>query len=310
MQKRARQQVEDGARGQLPIRTLSSLTGVNARTIRAWERRYGLIRPERTPKGHRLYTHQDVERVRRVLALMERGIPISRVCELLDSGAPAPPEAAAGPWRGYLERMAAAIAQFDEPELDRIYDEALSIHPIEKVTRLLILPLLVRLGERWQAISGAIAEEHFFAMHLRSKLGARLQHRMRYSAGPRIVAACAPGEQHEIGLLLFALEAQAAGMRTVLLGANTPLEDVAVARHRSGSHAVVISSSVDPAPGFLEEQLPALVGRAEVPVFVGGLTALRHRQAIAAAGAIALGVALEDAVRLIAVSLERQEAGT
>lgn len=310
MQKRVKSGAEDAARGQLPIRTLSSLTGVNSRTIRAWERRYGLIRPERTPKGHRLYTHQDVERVRRVLALMERGIPISRVRELLDSGAPAPSEAAAaGPWRGYLERMAAAVAQFDEPELDRIYDEALSIHPIEKVTRLLILPLLVRLGERWQAISGAIAEEHFFAMHLRSKLGARLQHRMRYSAGPRIVAACAPGEQHEIGLLLFALEAQAAGMRTVLLGANTPLEDVAIARHRSGSQAVVISSSVDPAPGFLDEQLPALVGRSEVPVFVGGLTALRHRQAIAAAGAIALGVALEDAVRLIAVSLEHREAG-
>jgi DNA-binding transcriptional MerR regulator len=308
MQKRVVQQAESAPGARLPIRTLSSLTGVNARTIRAWERRYGLIRPARTPKGHRLYTHQDVERVRRVLALMERGIPISRVRELLDSDASAPAEApAAGPWRGYLERMAAAIAQFDEPELDRIYDEALSIHPIEKVTRQLILPLLVRLGERWQDISGAIAEEHFFAMHLRSKLGARLQHRMRYATGPRIVAACAPGEQHEIGLLLFALEAQAAGIRTVLLGANTPIEDVAIARHRSGSQAVAISSCVDPAPGFLEEQLPALVGRSEVPVFVGGLTALRHRQAIAAAGAVALGVALEDAVRMIAITLERRE---
>jgi DNA-binding transcriptional MerR regulator len=308
MQKRVVQQAESAPGARLPIRTLSSLTGVNARTIRAWERRYGLIRPARTPKGHRLYTHQDVERVRRVLALMERGIPISRVRELLDSDASAPAEApAAGPWRGYLERMAAAIAQFDEPELDRIYDEALSIHPIEKVTRQLILPLLVRLGERWQDISGAIAEEHFFAMHLRSKLGARLQHRMRYATGPRIVAACAPGEQHEIGLLLFALEAQAAGIRTVLLGANTPIEDVAIARHRSGSQAVAISSCVDPAPGFLEEQLPALVWRSEVPVFVGGLTALRHRQAIAAAGAVALGVALEDAVRMIAITLERRE---
>ena len=139
--------------------------------------------------------------------------------------------------------MAAAIAQFDERELDQVYDEALSIHPIEKITRNMILPLLVHLGERWQNLPGAIAEEHFFAMYLRSKLGARLQHRMRYATGPRIVAACAPGEQHEIGLLLFALEAHQAGLQTVLLGADTPLEDVAIAQRRSGGDAVVISSS-------------------------------------------------------------------
>ncbi|MDP9197799.1 MAG: MerR family transcriptional regulator [Pseudomonadota bacterium] len=300
MKKSSKKQVA-GAREQLPIRTLSSLTGVNARTLRAWERRYGLIRPARTPKGHRLYTHADVERIRRALGLMERGVPISRVSEQLDAAAS--DTGAAGPWRDYLGRMAAAIAQFDEPELDRIYDEALSVYPIEKLTSQLILPLLVQLGERWEAVSGAIAEEHFFAMHLRSKLGARLQHRMRYAHGPRIVAACAPGEQHDIGLLLFALEAQAAGLRTVLLGANTPLPDVAIAQRRSGSQAIVVSSSIDPQPVFLEEELPALVRRANVPVFVGGHTAFRHRKTIAAAGAIALGVELEDGVRLVAVTL-------
>ena len=289
---------------QLPIRTICSLTGMNAMTLRAWERRYGLIRPMRTAKGHRLYSHQDVERIRRVQALVERGVPISRVRDLLD----AKPETAGdlrpqGPWRDYHEHMAAAISRFDERELDQIYDEALAIHPIEKITRNMILPLLVHLGERWQNLSGAIAEEHFFAMYLRSKLGARLQHRMRYAAGPRIVAACAPGEQHEIGLLLFALEAHHAGLQTVLLGADTPLEDVAIAQRRSGSDAVVISSSVEPAPGFLERGLPALVRQMDVPVFVGGITALRHRQAIAAAGAIALGIELENGVRLIAATL-------
>lgn len=289
---------------QLPIRTICSLTGVNAMTLRAWERRYGLVRPARTPKGHRLYTHQDVERIRRVQVLVQRGVPISRVRDLLDTS----PEAAdalrpQGPWRGYHERMAAAISQFDERELDQVYDEVLSIHAIEKITRNMILPLLVHLGERWQNLPGAIAEEHFFAMYLRSKLGARLQHRTRYATGPRIVAACAPGEQHEIGLLLFALEAHQAGLQTVLLGANTPLEDVVIALRRSGGDAIVISSSVEPAPGFIERALPALVRQVDVPVFVGGVTALHHRQAIAAAGAVALGVELENGVRLIEATL-------
>ncbi|MDH3287058.1 MAG: MerR family transcriptional regulator [Betaproteobacteria bacterium] len=289
---------------QIPIRTIASLTGVNAITLRAWERRYGFIRPLRTAKGHRLFTHEHVELIRRVLALAERGVPISQVREVLDAEPKTRQRTRVrGPWREYLDRMAAAIARFDELELDRVYDEALSVHSIDRITRELVLPLLLHLGERWNRISGSVAEEHFFATYLRSKLGARLQHRMRYAGGPRLVAACAPGEQHEIGLLLFALEAHNAGLRTVLLGADTPLEEVAIAQRRSGSDAIVISSSVDPEPGLLERALPKLVRQAGVPVFVGGGTATRHRQAVAAAGATALGVELEDGVRLIVANL-------
>jgi DNA-binding transcriptional MerR regulator/methylmalonyl-CoA mutase cobalamin-binding subunit len=292
---------------QIPIRTVAALTGVNAITLRAWERRYGFLRPLRTAKGHRLYTHRHVEEIRRVLAFIERGVPISRVRELLEAEPTAFAEAHAhGPWSKYLDRMTSAIARFDEPELDRAYDEALSIHSGDEVTRCLILPLLLHLGERWTLLDGAVAEEHFFATYLRSKLGARLQHRMRYANGPRLLAACAPGEQHEIGLMLFALEAQLAGMRTVLLGADTPLEEIAIAQRRSGSDAVVISSSVDPAPQFLGRELPNLVRQTMVPVFVGGTTAARHRRAIAAAGATPLNVEIEDGVRLIQTTLSQR----
>ena len=296
---------------QVPIRTICSLTGVNAITLRAWERRYGFIRPLRTAKGHRLYTHAHVELIRRVLVLVERGVPISQVGKLVDAA----PESRLvsdipGAWRDFFDRMTAAIARLDEPELDKIYDEALSVHSIDNLTRHLILPLLVHLGERWKNIAGTIAEEHFLAMYLRSKLGARLMHRIRYATGPRLVAACAPGEHHEIGLLLFALEAQSAGLRTVLLGADTPFEDVAIAQRRCGADAVVISSSIDPKPGLLERALPKLVRQVGVPVFVGGATATRHKREISTAGAIALGRELEDGVRLIAAKLTKNEAKT
>jgi len=296
---------------QVPIGTICSLTGVNAVTLRAWERRYGFIRPLRTAKGHRLYTHAHVELIRRVLVLVERGVPISQVGKLVDAA----PESRLvsdipGAWRDFFDRMTAAIARLDEPELDKIYDEALSVHSIDNLTRHLILPLLVHLGERWKNIAGAIAEEHFLAMYLRSKLGARLMHRIRYATGPRLVAACAPGEHHEIGLLLFALEAQSAGLRTVLLGADTPFEDVAIAQRRCGADAVVISSSIDPKPGLLERALPKLARQVGVPVFVGGATATRHKREISTAGAIALGRELEDGVRLIAAKLTKNEAKT
>src|SRR5688572_13350544 len=287
----------------LPIRTLSSITGVNTVTLRAWERRHGLLSPPRTAKGHRLYTHEHVEQVRRVQALLERGVPISQVREHLESPA-ALAAKSAGPWKAYLDRMSAAIARFDEAELDLVYDEALSLHPTDRVTRSLTLPLLAHLGERWNDVAGGVAEEHFFATYLRSKLGARLQHRLRCPAQVRLLAACLPGEQHEVGLLLFALEAQETGIRAVVLGANTPLEQVAAAQRRAACDAVVLSSSVDPPAGVLERELARLVKAVEVPVFVGGPTAVRQRKAVVAAGATPLGTDIGDGVRLIRSGLE------
>ncbi|MGB8712343.1 MAG: MerR family transcriptional regulator, partial [Onishia taeanensis] len=75
-----------------PIREVSRLTGVNSVTLRAWERRYGLIRPQRTAKGHRLYAYEDVERVEHILQWLNRGVPVSQVRELLDQPAPAEPQ--------------------------------------------------------------------------------------------------------------------------------------------------------------------------------------------------------------------------
>jgi DNA-binding transcriptional MerR regulator len=289
----------------MPMRAITRLTGVKAGTLRAWERRYGVIRPLRTPKGHRLYTHEHVEQIRRVLALLEHGVPISQARGLLE---PAVAGTVArrnrGPWEGYIERMSAAVARFDEQELDSLYDQALAIHPIERVTQQLLLPLLAHLGQRWKELSGGIAEEHFFTMYLRTKLGARLQHRMRHADGPRLLASCAPGEQHEIGLLLFALKAHAAGLRTVLLGADTPLAEVAIAQRQSRCDGIAISSSLDPEAGFIEQDLSQLVRQVSVPVFIGGATAIRHRKTISSTGAIALGSDLEDGVRLIRVTLE------
>ena len=287
----------------LPIRAMSELTGVNPVTLRAWERRYGLLKPHRTAAGHRLYGAEHVELIRRVVALTGQGVPIGRVREALGTAAKA--AGAVDAWKEPIDQMAAAITRFDEEELDHLYDELMGIHPVELVTRRVLLPLLARLGERWASVPGAIAEEHFFAAYVRSKLGARMLARMRYAAGPRILAACCPGEQHEIGLMLFAIEARSAGLRVVLLGADTPLEEVAVAARRGRCDAVVLSASLDPSPGILEKRLPALVRDAAVPVFVGGGTAARLKGAISATGAIPMLGDMEHAVRLIVASLGR-----
>ena len=281
----------------LPIRTVASLTGVLPVTLRAWERRYGLIRPHRAPSGHRYYTRAHVDLIHRVLALTAKGVPISAVRRSLAAEPESPPAArAAGPWPRYVERMLRAIRQFDAAALDEAYDDALSLYSIERVTQGLLMPLLAELGRRWQREEGGVAEEHFFAVYLRNKLGARL-HQRRPPAGAALLLACAPGEHHEFGLLFFALALQDAGLRTIPLGADTPLAELAPAAQRSGSRGIVVSSSVDPAEGMLERALPALVAQVRVPVFVGGQTSIRHRDAVVAAGATPLGADVQAGVR-------------
>jgi len=286
-----------------PIRTVASLTGVKAITLRAWERRYGLIRPARTRKGHRLYTNADIEQIRKVLTLLDRGVQISRVGEILDSEKTSGRPANQSPWDTHLERMADAISRFDEAELDSIYDDVLAVHSIEQVTQELLLPALARLGERWKNHVGGIAEEHFLAAYLRSKLGARLQRPSRYARGPRLIAACGPLEFHEIGLLVFALEARAAGFRITLLGADNPLAELGAAQRQSQSDAVVISSSAGTVSWIYEGDLAGLVRHVKVPVFIGGPTAVMHRKAVVQAGAIPLGTEARDALGIIFANL-------
>src|ERR1700759_225893 len=109
----------------IPIHHAASLTGVNAVTLRAWERRYGLIRPLRTAKGHRLYTRQHVDLIQRVLALLERGVAIGQVSQsLVASDRERTELRGRGPWRPYMLRMASAIARFDEQAVDEVYDTA------------------------------------------------------------------------------------------------------------------------------------------------------------------------------------------
>jgi DNA-binding transcriptional MerR regulator/methylmalonyl-CoA mutase cobalamin-binding subunit len=273
-----------------PIRTVSTLTGINPITLRAWERRYGLIRPVRTDSGHRLYTQDDIDTINRVIALLDKGIAIGQVRQALHAATAAEaPATADDPWTRYREQMIHAIARYDEWRLEDLYNEALGLYPTNMVTRQLLLPLLVELGKRWESATGSVAEEHFFGVFLRNKLGARFHHRQRHATGPRLLACTLPGEQHETGVLLFALAAHEAGYRVVLLGADLPLTELPAALRASHSDAIVLSGSLEPMPNLMEKALPMLVKAVAVPVFVGGTTSIRYRDAIDAAGAQALG---------------------
>jgi DNA-binding transcriptional MerR regulator len=292
--------------GLLPIRTVSTLTGVNPVTLRAWERRYGLIKPVRTPKGHRLYTMADVDLIKRIVALLDGGMSIGQVDQVLCSDqAPSEGEIPLDPWDHYQQRLIQAIAGFDEASLNALYNEALSLYPIDIVTTRLIVPLLRELGRRWETAQGGVAEEHFFSVFMRNKLGARFHHRNRETRGPKLLAACMPGEHHEVGILLFTLAALDHDYRVILLGANTPLQVLPAVVERAACRAIVLAGSAEVPAAELQEFLPRLVAQTQVPVFVGGQVTIRYPQELAASGAVSLGDDIPLALSVIEATLRR-----
>jgi hypothetical protein len=256
----------------------------------------------------------DVDLINRVVALLDNGMSIGQVRQVLDIAGPACPEPApeAGNaresdlWRRYQDRLLRAIAAFDDGVLGDVYNETLALYPVDIVTSRLIVPLLRELGERWAQGQGSIAEEHFFSMFLRNKLGARFHHLGRNRSGSKLLAACLPGEQHEVGLLLFALAALDRNYQVVLLGPNTPLSELPPVVERAAIQAIVLSGSVEVATATLEEELPRLHRSVAIPVFVGGQVADRYSDAITAAGAITLGQDLSLALRRIDATLARR----
>lgn len=301
------------ADGLYPIRTVAAATGVNPVTLRAWESRYGLLSPKRTPKGHRLYTRDQIETIGRVTRLLSQGIAISQVRPLLDD----PAENNAGPrasipsrdnWSAFAERMTDAVARFDAAALDSVYNEALSQYPLHCLIRHLMVPALERLGACWKRSPSGIAQEHFLNAYLRNKIGARFhQHGAPGGNSPLLVAACLPGELHETGLLLFCLDAMAQGYRIVYLGANTPLDQLPPVVEGCGAAAVVLSAHSKPRTGLLSEHLPMLTGRAGVPVFLGGPGSTASEARIQDAGAVPIGIDSETALRRIALRLDERD---
>ena len=296
----------DTRQAQYPIRTVAAITGVNPVTLRAWERRYKLIEPLRTPKGHRLYSQTDIELINRVVRLLDRGVSISQAGSHLQARAVRTGEEQdnRGPWPDYRTRAIDAIVCFDEEKLDLLYSEALALYPVDVVTERLMSPVLVSLGKRWEQAEGSVAEEHFFSAFMRNKLGARFHHRHKPADGSKLLVSCMPGEHHEIGAMLFALAAHDHGYRIVYLGPDMPFAELALTARRAGCDAIVISGSVNPERHALQAAMKQLVNSAACPVFVGGQTSVHQHHAIEHAGANPLGTDIRNSIRRITQTLE------
>lgn len=278
------------------IHVVAERVGVSEALLRAWERRYALTRPQRTPGGYRAYTEADIAVLKRVKELTEQGVSIGEAArlgpalrrEVAKAQAEKPPEPPPDTERlsRWREELLFATRAFDQARVDEVLDEALAALPPRWVFERLVAPALIEVGNLWHAGELSVAQEHLASQAARSRLVAALVSRPRRGAR-HVVCACFPDEEHDIGLLGAALRFSEAGLRVTYLGARTPAEQLARAVTESKAQLVALSALVDPGPRVFRATLARVLKRlpAGVQVLVGGAAARVHARAVEALGA-------------------------
>ena len=224
----------------LRIGAVARRTGVAVATLRAWESRYGVLRPSRTEGGHRLYSEEDVDRVLAVLRLTAQGWSVAAAAgSVTAERSPArlglvrsPAEAGQGPAGAAEERadattlrlrddLARSIRDFDASAAEEVLDTSIARIGVAFTLEDVVMPVLRDLGVGWEDDPSLIASEHFATNTLRPRLH-RLLTGVRGAAAPTCVAAAPEPEDHELGVLSAAAVAADLGFRVTYLGSRTP----------------------------------------------------------------------------------------
>src|SRR5471032_1537373 len=257
--------------GWIPIREVARQTGVNAVTLRAWERRYGLIVPHRTPKGHRLYSEEHVQRVMKILTWLNRGVSVSQVKHLIDTHQPAT-QNPTNDWDALRQSLLHAIGELAERKVDETFNQAMSLYPPRTLCEQLLLPLLAELEHRWQGQFGAQLERVFFYSWLRSKLGARIYHNNRQLKGAPVLLVNHSDLPMEPHLWLTAWLVSSADCPVEVFDWPLPANELALATEHLKSRAVLLYSSKT----MNLAALPRLLVGIHCPILIAGPTVCIH----------------------------------
>ena len=223
--------------GALRIGEFARRVGVSPELLRAWERRYGLLRPIRSDGGFRLYTSEDAERVSQMRQALAEGLSAAEAARRV-LASPRPAEGLLDDARVHL---LTAVRDYDEVAAHSVLDDAFAGFALETVLQELVLPVLREIGGEWAQGELEIAQEHFASNLVRERLLA-LARLWSRGGGPLAILACAPGERHDIGLIAFGLVLRSHGWRILFLGADTPLSTLGRAVSTTEPHLVVVAS--------------------------------------------------------------------
>jgi DNA-binding transcriptional MerR regulator/methylmalonyl-CoA mutase cobalamin-binding subunit len=230
------------------IKAASARTGIPVAVLRAWERRYRIVEPSRTPSGYRLYDEAALTRLTSMRDLIEQGwTPSSAASALLAGTAPEAPRVRAEERsnldveRTLREAFVFAAGSLDEPGVERALDEMFARGSFESAVEREVLPALVALGDAWADGRVDVAAEHAASHAVLRRFAAAFEAAARTDAATgAVLVGLPPGSHHELGALAFAVAARRAGLPVLYLGADLPAEDWVATARRTRARAVVI----------------------------------------------------------------------
>jgi len=295
-----------------PIRVVCRITGLKQDTVRAWEKRYGAINPERSPTRRRLYSNDEIERLILLRRATEAGWRIGEIARLpreeLEAliaesraqSAPSPTprkSSSAHPasTNGFLDACFSAVQELDAAKLvaaiERSSVELSRRHLVERV----LTPLMHGLGDHWEKGELRPAHEHLATSVIRSFLGGRPGNYNADSLAPHLLITTPTGQIHELGALLAAAFAEEEGWRVTYLGPSLPAEEIAYTATHTQARAVGLGITRIGEDRFLEEELRKLrrLLPDEVTLAIGGQSAAAFAETIEEIGAELIGE-LED----------------
>jgi methanogenic corrinoid protein MtbC1 len=248
----------------LNIAALTQRTGVPSDTIRKWEQRYGVLHPERTGGGQRRYSELDVARVEWLKERLHEGYRIGEAAALLGAG-----DQVARTVDELRSGIVAATIASDVYALGQLVDQALALSTLDVSFIEVLTPALAEVGERWASGSVSVAQEHLASATVRAALQ-KLLSDQRADVHGTAVLACAPGERHEIGLLMLAVMLRSEGWQVAYLGADTPFGDAVALADGLDATALCLSAASKESAQALERELTTTATRDSLAVIVGG----------------------------------------
>lgn len=271
-----------------PSGVVSERTGLSLDLLRVWERRYKVVEPIRAPGGQRLYSDDDIVRLRLLHAATRGGRSIGQVAHLTTSelgalvtedeeGRAHTQREAAGPPPGevYLERAMERALELDAGELDVVLRRAMASLGLWEFAEGVVTPLLRAIGDGWHAGRITPAQEHLASAAIRRVLLASTDLLPRASGGGNMVVATPAGDRHEMGALLVAAGAAIEGWQVTYLGSDLPVAEIATAAARTDARTVALSVSYITDREQIVQDLRSLRAQlsADVGLLVGGAAA-------------------------------------
>jgi MerR family transcriptional regulator, light-induced transcriptional regulator len=274
------------AQGRYRIHAVAELTGIPEATLRAWERRYSVPTPVRTPSGYRLYSHKDVELVKRMRELCGAGMAPADAARVLGtSSAPEPSEPASDPFEANARRIVEATRRMDPMAIESEVRIAMTLGDAHRIVERVFCPALVEIGRDWER--GAISVGH---EHLASEMISVATRDLLRLLGPGrpvgdVVLACFADEEHSLPLYSAAFRFVEWGYRPQVLGARTPPAGLGAAVKELEPAFVGLSVTIPPAPHRALELVSAYAdAMGDKPWGVGGAAAAELRPLVEARG--------------------------